>query len=98
MDILTNQNDINYMVAEETGLSKKQVDYIIKNFWDSIRYYLTHPLEAKAGILINGWGSFYMNIFNLKKYKKHIETNEDSNVTDKVNFLNEMIKRYGKER
>ena len=55
---IKNSNDIVYHTSKELGMSEQQVQFIVKTFWDSLRYFLARPLLTKLGILINFFGNF----------------------------------------
>lgn len=49
------QDKILKKVAEETGYPLDLIEFWYKEFWSSIRYYITHPLEAKEGIHLDSF-------------------------------------------
>ncbi len=88
------QSDIPYEVARETGHSEELVIFVIRAFWRAVRYYLTHPLEAKQGILIHGLGCFYMNPFTVDKLMKELLIKTKGKITPKVEFYQQILKLY----
>ena len=49
---MKDHEDIIDKVAEETGYDIKLVAYVVNNFWKTLRWYLSNPLETKFGIII----------------------------------------------
>lgn len=97
MGILKTQSDIIYYTAEETGLSKKHVEHIEQQFWGAIRYYLTHPLLAKGGILIQGFGKFFMKPFIIKRVLNRLLEKSNGETTKRIKFYKTLLEFYGKE-
>jgi len=97
MAILKNQSDIVYYTAEETGLSKQHVELIEKQFWDGVRYYLTHPLLAKGGILLHGLGKFFMKPFIIRRVLNRLLERSNGEPTNRIKFYQTLLEFYGKE-
>lgn len=53
MKRFNSQDDITHYTAQDTGLTYEQVKLIERNFWSSIRYFMSNPLLTKKGILIS---------------------------------------------
>lgn len=45
------QEDVYKRVAEQSGYSVEMVKFVVKNFWKSVHYYLSHPLACGRGII-----------------------------------------------
>lgn len=73
-------NDVIRNTSKETGLSEDKIKFIINNFWKSVRSYLTSPLTCYKGILLNGFGKFYLN-------KKGVNNIADYYVRHKINSV-----------
>lgn len=63
------QEDVIYYAAKEAGISKEQMEFIMKNFWATVRMFLINPLNTKKGILINGFGLFFIRPYTVQKKK-----------------------------
>jgi len=62
---ITEQSDILYYTAKETGLTFEQVRVLEREFWKSLRYYLSHPLLTGKGIMISKFMKFFPKQENL---------------------------------
>lgn len=91
------QSDLTYEVSRETGYSEELVKFVIRGFWNAVRYYITHPLESKQGILIHGLGHFYMNPFTVKKLMNELLIKTGGKITPKVEFYQQILKQYNYE-
>ncbi len=65
--------DIIDKLSEKHKLPPEQIKLVIASFWDGFRYYLTHPLEAKAGIWIHNLLTFYMSEKKIKNYMERLK-------------------------
>jgi hypothetical protein len=59
--------DYVYEVAKKTKVDQETVHLVIKEFWKAVKYYLTHPLESKKGILLPHLGKFFIKEYSLNK-------------------------------
>lgn len=55
------QEEIKDFIINKHGISEEQYNLIIRDFYSTLRYYITNPLETKGGIFITGIGSFGIN-------------------------------------
>lgn len=93
-------NEIIKKIAEKRNLPEAQVKLVIDSFWNGFRYYLTNPLEAKDGIIIHNFLSFYINIFKIKMFIERLKlrnfkrepTAETSQISFYEKLLNNKIK------
>lgn len=91
------QNDILHILQQKTNLPINQLKEIENSLWNNIRLYLTNPLNCKKGVLINGWGLFYIKEFNLKKVIDHVQ-NDDTVSSGKTQFYLDLYKQmFGKD-
>ena len=81
------QNDILEYTSEETGYSVEEIKEFEKHFWESIRYFLSHPLETKKGILI----SKFLKIFPKQESLYMAEK------TAKVEFFKELFNEWKRQ-
>lgn len=87
-------------LAEKHDMSEEQVKLIIKSFYDGLRHYLSHPLEAKGGVMVHGLLTFYINEKKLKKQIEKIElkqfTNKQNAYEEKLTFHNDILENISK--
>jgi hypothetical protein len=62
--------------AARLNISEAQVEVIESQLWLAVRYYLSHPLEANGGILLNRFITF--NPPSVKKIEWYLEKQGDS--------------------
>lgn len=77
------QKDIISDVAHEFGISEDKVEFIVKDFFNNLRYYLTHPKEARKGIVLDNAFKFTINE-RLLRYHVYKELSKEDE--DKINF------------
>lgn len=71
--------DIITLAAQEAKISKEHLEVIVKDFWQTIRLFLTNPLNTKKGILISEFGQFYIKpVTVIKKRILLIKRNPES--------------------
>lgn len=87
------QEDIIYLVSEETGYSKEHIKIVVKQFWNSVRYYITHPLESKKGILLQPFFKFFIRKYNTEQFLKRFLEKQNGNITPKVEFYQKLLKQ-----
>lgn len=63
--------DLIKYIANRLKVDKKLVEVVEAEFWRSLRYYISHPLEAKQGILINNLMTFHIPAINIVHFTKH---------------------------
>lgn len=87
--------DIIDKLSEKYKLPPEQIKLVINSFWNGFRYYLVHPLEAKDGICIHNFLSFYMSkkkIINYMERLKLIEFQRPPTAdTSKIEFYEELL-------
>jgi hypothetical protein len=77
-------------VADKTDLPISMIEEIEKNLWKSVRYYLTHPLEAKKGIMINGFIRF--RPLPIARIKQYLKEHGESLDPEQIEFYNNYLK------
>jgi len=65
--------DIITLAAQEAKISKEHLEVIVKDFWQTIRMFLTNPLYSKKGILISEFGQFFINPKTVVKKRALLE-------------------------
>lgn len=56
-------------IANESGHSIQKVKFVIKNFEESLTFFLSNPIEAGEMILLSTFGKF---VFNKKRAKNRM--------------------------
>lgn len=64
-------------LAEKHRLPEEQVNEIIKSFYKGFKYYLTHPVETKAGILINNFITIHVSPTKLRRSIERLAITEN---------------------
>ena len=85
------QEDVYYNTAKELGVSKDLVKLVVDNFWKTIRGFLSSPLQTKKGILLSGFGSFFINPFTVNRKLETVKKKEGSK--EVINFNVELLKQ-----
>lgn len=75
-------------LSKKYNLPEEQIKLIIRSFNDGLRHYLSHPLEAKGGIMIHNLVTFYTNE---KRVKREIERMKLKEFKNKPKVLEESI-------
>lgn len=92
-------------LSRKHGLPKDQIKLVINSLYDGLRYYLTHPLEAKDNITIHNFLAFYIDTKKIEKYIKRLKlktfkkqpTSEES----QIEFYDELLqikKKYERQK
>jgi len=55
-------DDLFSFTADETGVSRETVRFVIKNFEKTLAYYLRNPMEAGSKIIIHGFVKIFFKI------------------------------------
>jgi len=71
---MTNK-ELQEKTAKELQQDPKLVEFVIKHFWDSFRYYITHPELSKKGILINTFLKFKLRKKFIQEKTDQMENN-----------------------
>lgn len=87
MIVFTKQEDIFYYVSKELNLPEGLIKKVIQDFWNTIRVYLTNPLLTKKGILLHGFGLFFIKPYTLERKIEYFKDNEEK-LTFHQNLLN----------
>jgi hypothetical protein len=72
------QEDIYYLVAQKLEIPEEQVEFIIKDLYYNLRFFLR---EQKKPILLN---TFIKLTFNEKRFDSVIKKREERNAKDKT--------------
>jgi hypothetical protein len=75
--MLIEHDDVIYEIARELKLSEDLVNFVIKDYWKSVRFHLVNPYESKQGVLIKNFGKFYIDPYNVETYIKSGKSNTD---------------------
>lgn len=78
-------------VAEKLNMPEEQVHIIIMDFWAGIKYYFTHPHEAKRGIMINRLLKFKLRINRVKAYIEFLKRRTDAKSTYTVQYWSNIL-------
>lgn len=91
----TTQKDILDEVAKEFGITVDKVEFLVKDLSNSLRHYLTHPLEARGGILLEKSFKFTINdrLLRFHIYKELSKPDEDINF-EKLDDLTEILDQF----
>jgi hypothetical protein len=81
-------------IADKHGIEPEQVHFINSNFWRGVRYFLSHPLESKKGILIKGLFNFELNP---KKIKRYLDEKSDRLTEEEILFYKQLYKQVTNE-
>ena len=68
----TNQEEILEDLSRKLKLPRDKLEFIVKELWKSVRYYITNPTEAKSGTLLNEFANFYINPHSVKRKLKTV--------------------------
>jgi len=64
------KEDLIYLTNKELlDIPKEKIEFVINHFWDTLRYYITHPLEAGRGIKVDTFLRFYIPAKRARKFK-----------------------------
>ena len=85
------QEDILIYTAKEAGISREHLDLVIKQFWNTVRMYLTNPLSTKKGILINEFGLFFIKPYTIKTKKDRLEKRSPG--SSKIELHDKLLKQ-----
>lgn len=90
-----NHDEIIKKLAEKHGLPEEQIKLVVGSFWDGLRHYLTHPLEAKDGIIVHNFLSFYIDIRKIKNYIERLKLKTfkrtPKSETSQIGFYEELL-------
>jgi nucleoid DNA-binding protein len=64
-------SDIKENVMKETGISSKQYDVIVDDFWHKIREILSSPLQINLGLRLSTFGTWWLDIWKIKVISKN---------------------------
>lgn len=82
-------------LAEKYNLPEEQIKLVVGSFWDGLRHYLTHPLEAKDGIIVHNFLSFYIGQRKIKNYIDRLKLKTfkrtPKSETSQVEFYEELL-------
>ena len=91
------KEDLKYLTYKELKhIPKKKIDYIINHFWETLRYFITHPLETKKGIKIDGFLKFYIPVKRTIRYRDKALARK-TNVEQFKEFYNQLLKNISDE-
>ncbi len=77
-------------VAEELNVKPEIVDKVITHFWQGVRYYMAHPFESQAGVLMKDFMFMKINYKRLKWIEKQLEQ-VDYQLTPKQEAYSAMV-------
>lgn len=63
-----NEDDLYYVLARKHKMSPDKVKYVINRMWGDVRRIMAKPSETKEGIMLSGFGKFYINPNKLEEY------------------------------
>lgn len=69
-------SDIKENVLKETGITSKQYDVIVDDFWSKIRELLSNPLNANLGLRLSTFGTWWLDIWKIKAVRRKLENTE----------------------
>lgn len=84
--------DIIHLTAKECQVSDETVKNVHNNLWESIRYYITNPLESRRGIILNEFIKFEIPEERIQNY---LDKQRDNLSEEKIKFyerLKEQVK------
>lgn len=84
--------DIIDAVAKDTGYKREHVNFVIKNFEESLRFYIVNPAAAGRKILLSRFGCF---TFNIEKAKKRAGLGKPDHPL--TTYYKEFFKKFGDE-
>lgn len=96
--------DIIEKLAKKYNLPEEQIKIVIQSFYDGLRYYLSNPLEAKGGIIIHNFITFYINfkrlltsIHNTTYESKYVGTERNKEYLEFLNKLKTNTYKYARQ-
>jgi hypothetical protein len=84
------RKDILIKVSKETGLSERHILEVESYLWKSVKEFLSTPLDAKQGILINEFISFKPP--SIKKIEWYLECKASQISKEEKEFYNNYLK------
>ncbi len=66
--IKLNEQEIYLKLAKKHKMSSKQIEYIVNRMWGDVRRFMREPSTTKKGILLTGFGKFYINPNKVQEY------------------------------
>lgn len=85
---INTQEDIIFYTARECNLTEAQVKLIEKNFWQTIRNYLTDPLNSINGILISGFFKIFIPTYKINQLVEKSDKEIYKELWQKINQPN----------
>lgn len=92
-------------IAKNRGLSEEQVRQAISSYFDGLRYYITHPLEAKNGIIMHGILTFYIRRSKIETFIERLKLKnfkrKPTADTSNIEFYEELLnvsKKYERQK
>lgn len=92
------EEDIYRKTAEDTGHSEELVKFVIKNFWETVHYWLRNPLAACRKVMLTDGIKFQIRPYKVGYMIGGIEDTieqrgEDEYLIAKLHYLNEVAKQ-----
>lgn len=89
--IKLNEKEIYLKLAKKHKLSSKQIEYIVNRMWGDVRRFMREPSTTKKGILLTGFGKFYINPNKVQEYldskKKYGYSEKDQELIRTIKML-----------
>lgn len=95
MRLPENKLDLLVRTSESTGYSRKLVDFVIKDFENSLRFYITNPAVAGKAIKLTNFGTFK---FKMHRARKKIARNPLPTKRERIEYIREFLNRFDNEK
>ncbi|MDV7399377.1 hypothetical protein RZS08_48645 [Arthrospira platensis SPKY1] len=86
-------------MMKETGISSKQYDIIVEDFWQKIRDILSDPLHINLGLRLSTFGTWWLDVWKIKAItKKNLGSDREDYNNLLIQNLDKNYKSYKNEK
>lgn len=89
------QKELTQLAADELGYDVELIDFVIKNFYKTLRYYLSRPWLCRSGIKVITFIKFHHKYWKYDKERQRlegiIETLSDKKI-NKLNYIKQILR------
>lgn len=90
------QDDLIKLAAMETDTDPEVVKYVIRQFWRRLRYFITNPLETKAGVKVQTFLKFRISERRINNFRENYMKRQTKFAKERVEFYDNLIEQLKK--